>query len=193
MNRILVGTNNQNKLREIVPQLRSAGMPFVIPADLGLDMDVEETGVTFFENACLKAVAFHEATGLAVLAEDSGICIDALDGRPGLHSARYAADHDDVQNLSVIMKEMEKVPDGSRGAYYICSLVYIDRDGHITEFVGRVNGQILREHRGTGGFGYDPVFYVPEVGMTMAEMTFDQKLAYSHRGLAVEQFLAAFG
>lgn len=156
----------------------------------------EETGLTFIENALLKARHAAQVTGLPAIADDSGLAVEALNGAPGIWSARYAGeDASDRQNLDKLLVAMKDVPEDKRHAAFHCVLVYLRHANDPTPLVfhGRWPGVITREAHGEGGFGYDPVFLLPESGKTAAEMTKAEKLAVSHRGQALKQLLDALG
>jgi XTP/dITP diphosphohydrolase len=185
---LLVATTNVGKLREIRELL--AGLPFEILSldDVDAPVAPEETGATFAENARLKATAYATATGLLTVADDSGLEVDALDGRPGVHSARYpgASYPDRFENL---WREMHASGRPERTARFVCALALAGPDGIVFETVGTVEGLIASQARGTGGFGYDPIFYFPPYGATLAEVD-DRKAAVSHRGHAVRDLRA---
>jgi len=185
--RLVLATRNPGKVAELRAILAGAGVAVQI---LGVDAfpdvpDVPETGVTFAENALLKAHAVAGATGLAAVADDSGLCVDALGGQPGIFSARWAGEHgDDEANLDLVLSQLADVPDDARGASFVCAAALALPDGteHVVE--GRLDGTLLRARRGTNGFGYDPIFVPLEESRTTAEMTPDEKNAISHRGKA---------
>jgi len=193
--RVVVATANRGKLEEIRSALAFDGWEFVTAADLGAEpLDVEETGVTFVANARLKAHAYHEAFGLAALADDSGLEVDILGGAPGVHSARYAGNccgAGDSANNARLMIELEEVPAQDRTARFHSVLVLVDEAGAETIAEGTCEGAIGFEPRGTGGFGYDPLF-LPDAtpGRTMAELTLAEKNAISHRGAALRALRA---
>jgi len=185
--KILAATNNKDKLAEIRRILEPLGVSVASPAEVGVSVEVEETGSTFAENARLKAQAFYEASGLPSLADDSGLCVDALDGRPGLHTAFYQGENATYrQRISALVGELKDVPDGRRTARFVCHLCLVV-DGQTTlECRGVCEGEIGREPRGEGGFGYDPIFYVD--GKSMAERPKEEKDYLSHRGRALREF-----
>lgn len=193
---IVVATGNQGKVAELARlfaqlpvNLRPQSEFTVTPA--------EETGLTFVENAILKARAVAEQTGLPALADDSGLEVDALLGAPGVHSARYAegSDGDDEANKSKLIRAMTDVPDGLRQARFHCVLVLLRHPADPVPLIaqGRWEGLILREPQGHGGFGYDPLFFVPSHGLSAAELDPAQKNAISHRGRAAADMLALLG
>ena len=185
--RVVVATKNAGKLAEIRSALPFPGWQFVSSAELGDWPDVEETGATFEENARLKAQAVRERFGLAALADDSGLEVDALDGEPGVFSSRYAGPcATDADNNERLLTALGQTPRVRRGARFRCTVVFIDDDGIETVAQGTCEGAIGFEPRGTGGFGYDPLF-LPEAapGKTMAELGMAEKNAISHRGAAL--------
>ncbi len=186
--KVVIASNNAHKVSEIKTALNFEGWEFYTLAEMGICSEPEEDAETFEGNARIKARAAHEATGCAALADDSGIVVDALDGAPGVHSARYAGEHgDDSANNTKLLTELEGVPEGQRSARFVSSLVFIDEDGTETTAQGTVEGWIGHGLRGNGGFGYDPLFF-PEVfdgELTLAEVSQDQKNAVSHRGNAL--------
>lgn len=182
--RLLIATGNAGKLKEYREILDGLPLDLVGPGDLGLDLGVEENGDTFAANARLKASAYAQASGLPVLADDSGLEVDALGGLPGVHSARYAGvGATDADRRRKLLLALEQVPDEERTARFRCVVaLYWEGDFHMAE--GTVEGSIGREECGSGGFGYDALFIVPETGKTMAELTAAEKNAISHRGRA---------
>jgi XTP/dITP diphosphohydrolase len=193
MRRLVLATDNRFKLREMAELLAPSGIEVVPQASLGV-RPVAETGVSFVENALLKARNAAACTGLAAIADDSGIEVDALAGRPGVHSARYAGPQaTDEDNLRLLERELADVPDERRGARYVCAMVYVQSAGDNQPIVCERPwiGRIARERRGTQGFGYDPVFVVPELGLTAAQLDPERKNALSHRGQAMRALLAA--
>ena len=193
MKRLVLASGNAGKLAEFNRLLADAGIEVVSQASLGVD-DAEETGLSFVENALLKARHASALTGLPALADDSGLCVDALGGAPGLYSARYAGTHGDhAANIARLLGELAGLPEEKRGAHFHCTLVVVrhaeDPDPLIAQ--GRWRGQILSAARGTGGFGYDPVFGDPASGLAAAELSPADKNARSHRGLALAQLIPA--
>ncbi|HEU4598332.1 MAG TPA: RdgB/HAM1 family non-canonical purine NTP pyrophosphatase [Solirubrobacterales bacterium] len=188
MRRLLLATTNPGKLREFRRLLDGSGFELVSPADLGLSLDVPEHGTTYAENAATKARAYAEASGLPALADDSGIEVDALGGRPGVQSARYGGNGlNDEGRTALLLRELEGVPDQRRSARYqaAVAVAFPGSDGEQPAlFLGTQEGRIGREPRGTGGFGYDPVFLVGD-GRTQAELSDAEKDAISHRGKAM--------
>ena len=193
--RIVIASANPGKLREIDRLLRPLGREAVAQSAFGIE-PVEESGTTFVENAILKARAASAASGLAAIADDSGVMVDALGGAPGVRSARLAGDGaNDEENARVLLYRMEGVDEERRGASFVCVVVYLRdaRDPMPIIGQGLWRGRILGAPRGTGGFGYDPVFYVPEHGASVAELSADTKNASSHRARAFEALLARLG
>ncbi|MEA5104894.1 MULTISPECIES: XTP/dITP diphosphatase [unclassified Pantoea] len=193
MQKVVLATGNPGKVRELADLLAAFGLDIVAQTELGVE-SAEETGLTFIENAILKARHAAEITGLPAIADDSGLAVDALGGAPGIYSARYAGvDASDQQNLEKLLVALEKVPDGERQAQFHCVLVYVRHAADPTPLVfhGSWAGEITRAAAGAGGFGYDPIFYVPELGKTAAELSKDEKRAVSHRGKALTLLLEA--
>ncbi len=186
--RILIATTNLGKVKEIRDLVKDLPVMFLALTDVGDVPDVVEDGDTFEENALKKARLIAEATGLATLADDSGLCIDALDGRPGVLSARYAGENaTDEEKYLRVLEEMRNVPDDRRSARFVCALAIASPDGREKLFLGVCDGRITREPRGTGGFGYDPIFYYEEAGCTFAEIDRESKNRVSHRGRALRE------
>ena len=184
--KIVLATGNPGKVREIQRILGEFGVEVVPQTDLGVG-DADETGSSFVENALIKARHASRITGLPAIADDSGLVVDALAGRPGVYSARYSgADATDDSNIEKLLQELQGVPDDKRTAAFHCCAVYVSADGSASLVAeGRWEGTILMQRRGTGGFGYDPVFLDPEYGRTAAELGPDLKNARSHRGKAL--------
>lgn len=187
MTRLLIATGNRGKVRELRDLLGSA-IEVVTPDAIGLVLDVEETGETFAANATIKAEAGVAASGLVCVADDSGLCVDALGGAPGVHSARYAAHanrgHGDAANRQLLLEQMAAVADSQRGAQFMCAIA-VARPGQPTAlFEGRCRGLITRSPRGSDGFGYDPLFEWQD-GRTFAELPLAAKQLVSHRGQAL--------
>ncbi|MEE3652285.1 MULTISPECIES: XTP/dITP diphosphatase [unclassified Brenneria] len=193
MQKVVLATGNPGKVRELAGLLADFGLDIVAQTELGVD-SAEETGLTFIENAILKARHAAQITGLPAIADDSGLAVDALGGAPGIYSARYAGvDAGDRQNLDKLLQTLKDVPDEQRGASFHCVLVYLRHAEDPTPLVchGRWQGVLTHEAAGTGGFGYDPIFFVPELGKTAAELTREEKNALSHRGQALRLLLDA--
>lgn len=191
MQTVIIASGNKGKLKEFQELMKDLPVEVRSLADYPEIGDIEENGTTFAENAYIKAKAVHDATGCITIADDSGLEVDALDGAPGIFSARYAGEEkDDAANNVKLLQALENVPDTARGAQFHCAIVAIAADGRRFDAEGIVRGEILRAPRGDNGFGYDPLFYVPEFGRTTAELTMDEKNAISHRGKAVRQIVA---
>ncbi len=186
--KLLVATGNPGKLREVSQML--TGMPFEVLSlqDLGISMEVEETGATFAENAILKAKAYCASAGALTLADDSGLVVDALDGRPGVRSARYGGEGlTDPQRVELLLKELVEVPWEKRMARFHCVIALAWPEGRLETVEGVVEGIIQYEPKGTNGFGYDPIFHLPERGCTTAQLETSDKNRISHRGQAVRK------
>lgn len=188
--KVVLASKNKHKLIEISKITEKFDIELVMESDLGVDIDVEETGTTFEENSFLKANAVMQATGLPALADDSGIAVDALNGEPGVYSARYGFDEslDDWGRLQLLLKNTEQVPDGQRQAQFVCVITLVMPDGQTIQARGEVHGELLRVPAGEGGFGYDPIFYYPPYGKTLAEVTPEEKNQVSHRAKALQAF-----
>ena len=188
--KVVLASKNRHKLEEISKITEKFDMELVLQSELGVDIDVEETGTTFEENSFLKAEAVMKATGLPALADDSGIAVDALNGEPGVYSARYGFDEslDDWGRLELLLKNTEQVPDGQRQAQFVCVITLVTPDGKTIQARGEIHGELTREPRGENGFGYDPIFYYPPLGMTTAELSPEAKNEVSHRGNALKIF-----
>ncbi|MCE9530926.1 MAG: RdgB/HAM1 family non-canonical purine NTP pyrophosphatase [Planctomycetes bacterium] len=187
MSRLVLGTRNRKKREELADLLKDLPFEVVDLSGYPSAPEVEETGTTFEENARLKAVGVAQAIGEWVLAEDSGLVVPGLNGRPGVYSARYAGKQgDDEANNQRLLAELAPLPDDRRAAYYICVAVLANPKGEVIGVTeGRCHGTIIKERRGTGGFGYDPLFLVPEWHQTFGELSLRVKQALSHRGKAV--------
>jgi XTP/dITP diphosphohydrolase len=183
--RLLVATTNTGKLREIRSVLGEVPVELVTLRDLPTIEEPEETGLTFEDNARLKALYYSERSGMTTVAEDSGLVIDGLDGEPGVRSARFLRpDASYAERFADIFHRLSGPPEKNRAARFVCALAVADRGHVIYEARGSVEGEIAREPRGTAGFGYDPIFYYPPYGATLAEVGEDAKLAVAHRGQA---------
>lgn len=189
MKKLLVATGNQDKVTEIKEKYRDLEFEIVSPGELNLELDVEETGSTLEENALLKARAGAEKTGLLTLADDTGLAVDALDGRPGVYSARFAGpDASYEDNNRRLLKLLEDIPDEKRQAAFCTVAALVDPERNLEVTVeGRLEGRILTEFRGKQGFGYDPIFFLPERGKALAELSLGEKNAISHRARALEK------
>ena len=188
--KVVLASKNRHKLEEISKITEKFDMELVLQSDLGVDIDVEENGTTFEENSFIKAEAVMKATGLPALADDSGIAVDALNGEPGIYSARYGFDDtlDDWGRLELLLKNTEHVPDGQRQAQFVCVITMITPEGKTIQARGEIHGELTREARGENGFGYDPIFYYPPLGKTTAELSSEEKNAVSHRANALKVF-----
>ena len=188
--KVVLASKNKHKLKEISQITEKFDMELVLQSELGVDIDVEETGTTFEENSLLKAEAVMKATGLPALADDSGIAVDALNGAPGIYSARYGFDEslDDWGRLLLLLKNTEHVPDGQRQAKFVCVISFVTPDGQVIQARGEIHGELTREARGEGGFGYDPICYYPPLGKTTAELSQEEKNEVSHRANALKVF-----
>ena len=184
---IILATNNAHKVQELRRMLEPLGYTLYSQKEKGISIEVEENGTTFEENAFLKAKAIYDLTGCAALADDSGLCVDALDGRPGVYSARYAGeDATDADRNRKLLSELEGVK--NRSAHFTCAIAYIDAAGKERVFEGICPGKIGFAPKGADGFGYDPIFLCGD--KTFGEMTAEEKDAVSHRGRAMEKLAA---
>ncbi len=188
--KVVLASGNAGKLREFFRILGNAGFDIVAQSEFNV-VDVPETGLTFVENAIIKARNAAQQTGLPALADDSGIEVDALNGRPGIYSARYSGKGDDANNLK-LLEEMQNVPDDQRSARFRCCIVYMRHAEDPSPLIADASweGMIMREMSGANGFGYDPLFFVPTHGTSSAELDPDEKNSISHRGKALAQILA---
>ncbi len=189
--KLIVATKNKGKVSEIGKILEGTGVELLSLSDLPDIVMPEETGATFEENALLKARAISTAAGIAALADDSGLEVDSLGGRPGVFSARYAGtDATDEENYIKLLGELEGVPEAKRTARFRCAVAFVASNGTSAVFHGTLEGQIAQVPSGTGGFGYDPVFYIPSEGRTSAELSPEEKNRISHRAKALAGFKA---
>lgn len=189
MKTMLIATNNQHKVEEFQQMLEPYGYEVKSLKDVGLDIDVEETGTTFQENALIKARACYEHLKLPVLADDSGFSVNALHGEPGIYSARYLGKDTSYEiKCQHIIKQCEDTSD--RGCAYTCAIAYIDELGKEHTFTGVLQGEVAKNMEGTHGFGYDPIFYYAPFQTTLANVSDEEKNAISHRRKALEQVLA---
>ena len=187
--KLVLASKNRHKLVELQTILGQMGLEVVLQSDIGIDVDVEETGTTFAENAMLKAKAVMEASGMAAIADDSGLVVDALNGEPGVYSARYGGRPTDLDRTMLLLEKMKDIPEEKRTGRFVSAIACALPDGREVTAEGVCEGNILFELRGTGGFGYDPVFYVPVLGKTFAEAGAEEKNAISHRGNALREFI----
>jgi XTP/dITP diphosphohydrolase len=198
MKKLLIATNNKGKVKELQDLLKDTGIELITPADISLDLEVDEDGATYTENATKKAIAFAHASGLISLADDSGLEVDALDGAPGLYSARYGNSlppfpekmggagegWNDADRRAYLLENLKDKPHPWTAHFHaMIAIAKPEQDVHIVE--GNCYGEIIPEERGTGGFGYDPIFLFPELGKTMAELEMEEKNRLSHRAKAV--------
>ena len=188
--KVVLASKNKHKLVEISRIMEKLDIQLVLQSDLGVDIDVEETGTTFEENSFQKAEAVMKATGLPALADDSGIAVDALNGEPGIYSARYGFDPslDDLGRLELLLKNMEDVPAGQRQGKFVCVITMVTPDGQMIQARGEAHGEILWAPVGENGFGYDPIFFYPPLGKGFAELSPEQKNQVSHRAVALKLF-----
>ena len=186
--KVILASKNPHKLTELSAILSQHGFEIALESEYGLHVDVDETGTTFEENSLLKAEAVMKASGLPVLADDSGLMVDALDGAPGVYSARYGHKSSDGERTAFLLENMKDVPDEKRTAKFVCVITCLWPDGRKIVARGECPGVITHEVHGENGFGYDPVFYLPELGMTYAELPSEQKNAISHRARALQEF-----
>lgn len=189
--KVVLASHNPHKLVEIREILQPLGIDVVLESELGVAVEVEETGTTFAENAYLKAKAVMEATGLPALADDSGIAVKALGGAPGIYSARYGSDPtlDDWGRLQLLLQNTAQVPDGQRQAKFVAAIALVYPDGRQIAVQGEVHGELLRQPVGEGGFGYDPIFYYPPAGKSFAQLTAEEKNQVSHRARALRSLV----
>ena len=185
--KFILASQNQHKLVEMQNILSAHGVEVVLQSELGLHVEVEETGATFAENAMLKAKAVMAASGLPAIADDSGVCVDALNGAPGVYSARYGGPElDDVGRYRLLLENMRGARD--RTAHFTRAIACAFPNGDTIEAEGICPGMIAYAPQGDGGFGYDPVFFLPQLRKTYAQLTPEEKAAVSHRGKALEVF-----
>jgi len=185
--KLVLASKNQKKLKEMNEILSALGMEVISEAQAGVDVDVEETGTTFAENARLKAEAVCKASGLPAIADDSGLCVDALQGAPGVYSARYGGEGlDDVGRYQLLLENMQGQLD--RKCRFVSAICCAFPNGDVVEAEGECPGTLAYAPKGEGGFGYDPIFFVPPMKKTFAELTAEEKHAISHRGNALKKF-----
>ena len=186
MKKLLIATNNKGKVKELQELLQGLEAELVTPADIHLTLDVEEDGRDYAENAAKKAIAFARASGLISLADDSGLEVDALDGAPGLYSARYhpKPGATDADRRAYMRENLQGKPQPWTARFHATIAIAIP-EGELHVVEGNCHGEIIPEERGSNGFGYDPIFYIPETGMTMAELGMEEKNRLSHRAKAV--------
>lgn len=186
MKKLIFATGNQNKMREIKAILADMDVEVLSMKEAGIDIDIVEDGKTFEENALIKARAVSKAGNALALADDSGLEVDALNGEPGIYSARYMGEDTsyDIKNMNII-ERLEGVPDEKRTARFVCAMAAVFPDGTEQTFVKTMEGRIGYKIAGENGFGYDPIFFLPEYGKTSAEISPEEKNAISHRGKAL--------
>ena len=186
--KFVLATQNQKKLREMSDILSGFGVEVVTPKSLGIDLEVEETGTTFAENAMLKAKAICAAANLPAIADDSGLCVDALAGAPGVYSARYGGEGlDDVGRYRLLLENLRGQT--TRTAHFACAIACAFPNGDTLTAEGKVEGTIAFAPMGEGGFGYDPIFFYPPLRKTFGQLTAEEKHGISHRGKALEVFV----
>lgn len=187
---LLIASGNKGKIREINAILSPLELEILSTQDIDLEIEVQETGSTYGENALLKAMAYHTATGLAVLADDSGLEVDVLQGAPGIYSARFSpkANPNDADRRSHLLTQLKGLPQPWT-AHFHCTAVLVLPGGESIQTAGRCDGIIIPKVRGSGGFGYDPVFFLPEFNATMAELSPELKNQISHRAIAISAML----
>jgi XTP/dITP diphosphohydrolase len=190
MHRLLLATNNKGKVAEIKALLDGAGLTLVTPAEIGLTLEIQEDGLTYAENASKKAIAFSQASGMVAMSDDSGLEVDVLDGLPGLHSHRFSPKPEatDADRRKYLLEKLQ----GMRRpwtAHFQATVAVALPSGEVKLATGQCDGEIIPEEFGTNGFGYDPIFFIPELGLTMAELEMDEKNRLSHRARAVKNAL----
>ena len=188
--RLIIASNNAHKLTEIKAILGGMFEEVLSMREAGIDHETVEDGTSFMENAVKKAREIAEISGCCAIADDSGICVDALDGAPGIFSARFCGRHgDDQANNDLLLEKLKNTPDSERGAHYTCAIALARPDGSIVKAEGYMYGVIGHEEKGENGFGYDPLFILPEYGMTSAEISPEEKNRISHRAQALQLLL----
>ena len=190
MREIVFATNNKNKIREMKQKLGQYGIEVLSQEEAGININVEETGETFKDNAFLKAQAVYDILKKPVIADDSGLCIDALNGAPGVHSHRFAGENaTDLDRNNYVLAQLKDVPYSERTAVFKCCVCFIDENDEPHFFEGSAEGIIGTDSHGTNGFGFDPIFHYEGGGRSFADYTPEEKNAVSHRGKAVSQFI----
>ena len=187
MPKLLLATNNRGKVREIQALLGGTGVEFILPEEIGLELLISEEGQTYAENAARKALAFARASGRISMGDDSGLEVDALDGKPGLHSHRFAPwpDATDADRRAYLIQRLQGKPRPWK-ARFRATVAIASPAGEVRYALGACEGEIIPEERGTNGFGYDPIFLIPALGKTMAELSMDEKNRLSHRARAIQ-------
>lgn len=191
MKQVVIATKNKGKAKDFEALFGPLGYEVVTMFEVAPDMEIEETGTTFEENAVLKAETLSKVLNTIVIADDSGLAVDALNGEPGVYSARYAGDHDDEANIDKVLENLQQIEAEKRTARFCCALAIAGPDMTTTTVFGTCEGMILRKKLGTGGFGYDPIFFVPSLNRSMAELTPGEKGSISHRGIAIRKLAEA--
>lgn len=191
MKKLIVASNNDHKIAEIKEMLKNFNLEVVSLKEAGIDIDIEETGITFMENAEIKARAISDICKDAlVLSDDSGLSVEALDGAPGVFSARYSGEHgNSVENNKKLIRELKGIPFEERRAKFICAMVLIVDENTVIKVQGEVCGLILEEYKECEAFGYDPLFYVPDLKATFSEVPSQVKNSISHRGNALSKLI----
>ncbi|MCY6369713.1 XTP/dITP diphosphatase [Clostridium ganghwense] len=189
MKRLIVASNNEHKISEIKEILKDFPLEIISLKEAGIDIDVVENGSTFMENAHIKAREIHKLVGdCMIMADDSGLMVDILNGEPGVYSARYSGEHgNSKKNNEKLLQKLKEIKLEDRKAKFVCAIELIVNKDIVINVQGEVKGYIVEEERGKDGFGYDPLFYIPEFGKTFAEMSSDEKNAISHRGRALKE------
>lgn len=184
--KFVLASKNKGKLAEMQNILETLGVEVVLESEVNIDVDVEETGTTFMENSILKASAVSKASGYPAIADDSGLCVDALNGAPGIYSARYGGLDTDKERYMLLLNNMRGA--STRAAHFHTSIVCVFPNGDVVSAEGNCPGTIAYAPMGDNGFGYDPIFFVPEYRKTFAQLTAEEKNAISHRGIALREF-----
>lgn len=194
MRKLVVASNNQHKIEEIKSILSKYNIEVISMKEAGLDIEIEENGITFMENAYIKASEIYKLLkGYMVLSDDSGLMVDALGGAPGVYSARFAGEHgNSKKNNEKLLEMLKGKSKEERGAKFVCAMVLIINEDKIIKVQGEVNGIITEEYKGGGGFGYDPLFYIPKYDMTFSEMGSEIKNSISHRAVALRKLESEF-
>lgn len=186
--KVIFATTNANKVREIREMLEGTDMEIMSLRDIDFNKEIVEDGTSFEENAVIKAETVAKATGKTAVADDSGLCVDAMGGQPGIYSSRFMGEDTPYEDkCQAILDELKDVPENDRGARFVCAMAVAVPGGKTETFVGIFEGRIAYEYKGENGFGYDPIFFVPELGKTSAEISPEEKNAISHRGKALRQ------
>lgn len=186
--KVLVASNNKGKLKEFNKILGELGIECISMNDAGIDIDVEETGTTFLENAKIKAEAIYKIAKIPTVSDDSGLCVDVLGGEPGVYSARYAGEHgNDEKNNEKLLANLKNIPPEKRTARFMSVVYLVLDDNTAISAQGTAEGFIIDEPKGENGFGYDPIFFSPTLGKTFAQASVEEKNAISHRGSALRE------